>query len=76
MIRLLWILFWAVIIVTGLTILAGYFMNDSISGVCSDKLIGCLETSINGTWWQKISNAAGCVATNVVCVFKQIGASF
>ncbi len=76
MIRFLWILFWVVMIVTGITILAGYFMDDTISGVCSDKLISCLEKSINGSWWEKIKNCAGCVTNNVICVFKQIGASF
>ncbi len=74
--KILWFLFWAAMIVTGLTILAGYFMDTSITRSCSDTLISCLESSMNGSWWEKIRTACSCVTSNIICVFKQIGASF
>ncbi len=76
MMKLIWILFWLVMIVAGMTLLASSFMNDSIAGQCGDKLIGCLENTSHLSWWKKMVAALQCVGSNVVCVFKQIGASF
>lgn len=76
MLRFLWILFWLIMIVTGLTLLVGYFTTDQVTAHCSDGLVDCLTRTADLPFWGKMKAGMGCVYTNVICVFKQIGATF
>lgn len=76
MLKLLWIIFWGAMILTGLTLLVGYFTTDQFTEQCSDGLVGCLMRSADLPFWGKMKAGLNCVYTNVICVFKQIGAAF
>ena len=76
MLKILWFLFWFIIIVTGLTLLVGYFTTEQVTAHCSDGLADCLIQTADFSFWNKMKAGMNCVYTNVICVFKQIGATF
>lgn len=73
MLKILWILFWVVMVVTGITLLGGYFSTDAYTSKCSDGLIDCLTRAHHLPFWAKMKAGMVCVYHNVVCVLKQIG---
>ncbi len=52
------------------------FSNPSVTDVCSDTIIECIEQSLPDGRWPRFYGALKCVFSNVICVFSNVKEGF
>ncbi len=72
MLKLIWVAFWLILILAGLTLAVGLFSSDNVAQKCSRQLSGCLTQTAEHDGWHKWVRVVNCLGINAVCVVKQV----
>ena len=62
----LWFLF--LLFIALFVFITALFLTPSFTRVCSERLLGCLDSAYNFPWYQRLWYSLLCACRNVVCV--------